>query len=58
MKLPRNIREQFRKYGAKGGDAAAARMSPEQKRSRALKAVQAREKKRSEKSGKISVIPS
>lgn len=33
MKLPRSVREQFRKHGREGGRARAARMSPAARRS-------------------------
>ena len=38
--------EFFREHGRKGGKKAAAKMTPEQRRARALKAVAAREAKR------------
>lgn len=42
MKLPDEIREFFRKQGAAGGKARAERLSPEERRESARKAVEAR----------------
>jgi hypothetical protein len=39
MKLPPEILELFRKRGSKGGKAAAARMTPEERTARAKKAA-------------------
>ena len=44
----KEIREYFAKFGRKGGKAAAAKMTPEQRKASARKAAQARWAKKKE----------
>ena len=44
--ISRQLAEHLAKLGAKGGKAAASRLTPEQRTERARKAVEARERKR------------
>lgn len=49
--VKKEISQYLRKLGARGGKAAAAKLTPEERSERARKAVQAREAKR-QKGGK------
>ncbi|MBZ5721171.1 MAG: hypothetical protein LAO03_12400 [Acidobacteriia bacterium] len=47
--ISRQLAEHLAKLGAKGGKAAARKLSPKQRSERARKAVEARERKRKQK---------
>ena len=53
VRLPDEIRDYFRKQGARGGKARAANLSPEQRREIARKAAQGRWARARKKSAKL-----